>query len=196
VQTNIQNMPPFVRFQVMAVEDRSRLLESGHYGFKNVEMAYITRPGQRDTVVKEAELWLADLEKQVRDERVPREWLGHFRKQYEMWKAGLEVPVEGTPIRGWPVIFPAQQEELLSIGIRTVEDLAAANMEIVNRIGLGGMDLKKKAEAWLATSAGAGVAVSRIEALERDNQALREKVEELSRALSDNKLPAKAVPSL
>lgn len=167
--------PPYVRFQVTAVEDKSKLLTSGLCGFKNVEMAYITRPGQKDTVVKEATQWLTDLEEMVRKERIPPDWLVHFRSAYKMWKEGLDIPVTGIPIRGWPVLLPALQEELLRIGIRTVEDLATANDEVQRAIGIGAADMMKKAKAWLESAKEHGVTVSRLEQLELDNQALRDK---------------------
>lgn len=179
MQRDPHNMPPFVKFEMVAVEDKTKELENGRYGYKNVEMANITRPGQRDTVVKEAKMWLDDLERHVRNERYPREWLMHFRKQYEDWKAGLETPVEGTPIRGWTVLYPAQQEELLSIGVRTVEQLAAANAEVQYRIGIGALDLKKKAENWLAVAEGPGKATSRLVELEKQNEALLDQIAQL-----------------
>ena len=60
------------------------------------------------------------------------------------------MPVNGTPIRGWGVISPAQQETLIKMQVLTVEDLSLMNDEGAKRVGMGGLDLKNKAKAWLS----------------------------------------------
>jgi predicted RecB family nuclease len=47
---------------------------------------------------------------------------------------------------------PAQIKTLLDINVRTVEELAAANEETLNRVGMGGRALKQKAIIWLESS--------------------------------------------
>lgn len=177
--------PPYVRFQILALEDKSKVLENGRYGFKNHEMAYITRPGQKDTVVKEAELWLGDLERMAREDRIPLEWVDHFRKQFAMWKEGQEPVEDGTPVRGWPVILPAQAEELVMVGVRTVEALAESNMEVLGQIGIGALELQKKARNWLAAATDTGRFVGKMEVLERENAAARDRIAALEQRLAE-----------
>jgi predicted ATP-grasp superfamily ATP-dependent carboligase len=89
---------------------------------------------------------------------------------YDFWKSGLEIPLEGTPIRGWNVIPNSLQETLLLLGIMTVEDLANVTDEAVARIGTGGQYLRTKAKAWLDASVDKGK-------LAEENAALKLKVD-------------------
>lgn len=173
-----KELPPFVRFSEMPVEDRNILLENGRYGFRDVKIAHITRPGQRDTVVKEAELWLNDLKKASADGHIPPEWYPHFRSLYDNWCKGLELPVAGTPIRGWTVLSPSQVENLLLLNFRTVEELAAANEAAIQRIGLGGLRMREMARDWLA-AADNGKAAAQLEAQRVQNETLTLQIEAL-----------------
>ena len=173
-----KDLPPYVRFIVRAVEDRTKALEGGHYGFKDLEIALITRPGSRDTVEKEAVLWLAELDKRAADGMVPVEWATHFRTAYKEWKAGNEAPLTGTPIRGWPVLLPAHQENLILANIRTVEDLANADEAALQHFGMGGHSLKTRAQAWLA-AADTGKVTMKVEALHVENTALKEQLKDM-----------------
>lgn len=188
-----EELPPYVRFSVMPVEDRTQLLTNGKYGFRNVEVAHVTRPGQRDTVVREAEAWLADLQKRSADGMVPANWFTHFSAMYEAWKKGLEMPMEGTPLRGWSLLLPAAVENLLLLGFQTVEQLAAADETAVQRIGVGGVRMRELARDWLASS-DQGKAAAAQEALRVENAALRERVDTLARQIADltARLPAPA----
>lgn len=50
----------------------------------------------------------------------------------------------GTDIRNWPVVSPAQIKNLFELHVHTIEDLAAANEEVISGIGMGGRMLKQK----------------------------------------------------
>lgn len=141
--------PPYVKFERRAVEDRTQAIGTGKYGFKDVDVAKITVPGQKDTVDRFVEEWLSDLQKKAEDGRVPPEWPQAFRKSYDFWKSGQEMPLNGTAIKGWPPISPAQQENLIACGILTVEDLAQMTDEAARNLGIGASSLKQKAGAWL-----------------------------------------------
>lgn len=191
-----QEMPPYVRFVIRPVEDRSALTGAGKYGFKDVVVAQITRPGQRDTHEVEPETWLAQLQKRSADGLIPDTWYPHFRRAYEDWKAGLDMPATGTPIRGWTVAMPAQQENLLMFGFRTVEDLAAADETAIQRIGLGGARLRDLARNWLVTAKDTGLATAKLEAAEVEAAALRTQLADMREKMAslEARLP-QAVPS-
>lgn len=186
-QGNQQDLPPYVRFETKAVEDRTQQLAQGRYGFKDVDFAHITRPGSRDTVVKEALVWLADVERGAQDGRVPVEWPRAFRAGYEAWKKGQELPVQGTPIKGWGGATPAQQETLVALGVRVVEELAAAPEEVCQRIGIGALTLKQKAQAWLLAAKDQGAVSEQVATLLRDNEALRRQLDELLASVAELK---------
>ena len=84
---------------------------------------------------------------------------------YERWKNGQEMPLNGTPIKTWSAISPAQIKNLIAIGILTVEDLANVNGEGLTRIGMGGQNLKKMATNWLETAADHGPVTLRVTVL-------------------------------
>ena len=157
---------PHVRFEVFPVEDRQASLDAGHYVSKDLHYAYITRPGQKDTLVKEATQYIKDLTEAARNGRVPATWPEHFKKLYSAWRDGIEIPPEGTPILGWAVIPPAAQKALTHAGIRTVEDLAALPEQDMTSVGMGAVSWRQKAVAWLETASGVGKTVERLTALE------------------------------
>ena len=118
---------------------------------------------------------------------MPADWAEKFRRMYELWKQGQEMPLEGTPIKGWGVISPAQQETLIRMHVLTVEQLAAITSEGTNRIGMGGIEMKHKAEAWLNTLKKAGRPTMEIALLRKENaqlkvnqELLESKIEELT----------------
>ena len=171
-----QPRPPYVRFERRAIEDRTKTLESGKYGFKDVDMAFITVPGNKDTVERFAEDWLNDLSKRAADGLCPGEWPDHFRNGYTRWKAGEAGPVNGTPIKGWGNLSPAEQKGVIAAGIVTVEDLAAANETALRALGMGSLAYKQKAEAFLKAAAGPGKLIEEIAAMKVANAALQEQV--------------------
>lgn len=166
------NRPPYVQFKFVAMEDRAASLSAGHYVGKDVVFAAITRPGQKDTIEREALGWLADLDKQARDGRIPSNWPAQFRQAFEAFVKGEEIPENGTPIRGWTVLGPAQQQAVIKAGIRTIEDLAAASAEALGHIGMGAIAWQQKAQAWLKAAKDTGQIVERLQTLERDNAQL------------------------
>ena len=175
-----EDRPPYVTFRNRPREVRN---EAGKPAFVDEAIAYITRPGQRDTVEREAVSWLAELDRQVQMERFPAAWAMQFRAAFEAWQKGQELPTSSTPIKGWAVVSPAVQETILQSGVRTVEDLAALSDEACRRLGMGAGAWKAMAATWVEqTTDKAGVAAKQA-TLERDNADLRAKVEEQGKLL-------------
>ena len=141
--------PAYVRFERIAVEDVQATLASGHYVAKDLDMALITPPYSKDVMKYKVKAWFEILEQDLRNNRIPQSWVDNYKKAYDMFKNGQDMPVVGTAIRGWGIISPAQQETLIKMSVLTVEDLAAMNDEGIKRVGMGGIDLKNKAKAWL-----------------------------------------------
>jgi hypothetical protein len=141
--------PAYVRFERIAVEDVQATLQAGHYVAKDIDMALITPPYSKDVMKYKVKAWFDILDQDVRNNRIPQAWLDNYKKSYDAFKNGQDMPVVGTAIRGWGIISPAQQETLIKMSVLTVEDLAAMNDEGIKRVGMGGIDLKNKAKAWL-----------------------------------------------
>ncbi len=70
-------------------------------------------------------------------------------EQYKAFKAGQEMPLDGTPIEEWPRLKKSQVLELKAIGFMTIESIAAMNDLAMQRIGLGGRQLAELAKAFL-----------------------------------------------
>ena len=175
--------PPYVTFTTRTEEDREASIEQGRAVVKDVHFALITPHGSKDRVERKVSEWFTVLDEAVAQERMPATWVQAYKSAYQLWKEGKEVPLEGTSIRNWPLLTPAQVENLTSIKILTVEDLAAANEELMGRIGMGGRVLKDKAQAWLMTAGSPGAkSAERMAQLEAANRQLAETNAQLAEA--------------
>lgn len=158
--------PAYVRFEKRQLEDRAASQALGHYVGKDHDFVLITPPGSKDEVVKLVVDWLAQLKVYVKDQRMSPELEVRYNRAYEHWKKGEEIPLEGVPIKGWPVLSLSQQKSCIEVAnIRTVEDLAACNGEALTRLGMGAHEMKQKAEAWLKASSSLGIVVNENSAL-------------------------------
>lgn len=176
---------PYVRFERLPVEDPVATREAGHFVAKDVDMAYVTPPFSKDVMKYKVLNWLDHLKIDVANGRIPQEWFEKYRSAYEAWQRGQELPLEGFPIKGWGVISPAQQETLIKMHVLTVETLAAINDEGIKRIGMGGVDLKHKADAWLKQLKKAGPATVEISALKKENAGLLASVSSLEKQVAE-----------
>ncbi len=158
----MKERPPFVTFEVRAEEDRQASIETGQYRAKDVDYALITPAGSKDRVERVVADWFAHLAEQSAQGRFPAEWLEGYKHKYKLWKEGQELPVNGTPIKTWNVLSPAQCKTLLDLHVLTVEDLAAANEELLARIGMGSRSLQASARDWLASAKDIGATAAKL----------------------------------
>jgi hypothetical protein len=177
--------PAYVKFERIAVEDKAASLAAGHYVARDVDYANITPPYSKDVFKTKVTQWLLDLEQQVQNDRIPREWVDNYKKAYQAWQNGQEAPLSGTAIKGWGVISPAQQETLIRMNVLTVEDLAVINDEGLKRIGMGSLDLKNKAVAWLSQLQDKGPLTQEIAAVKAENLLLQGSVTTLTRQVQE-----------
>ena len=171
--------PPYVTFEFRAEEDRAASIEAGHYVSKDVPFVLVTPMGSKDRHESPADEWFARREQDAAEGRFPREWLSAFKGAFAEWKAGREIPLNGTSVANWPVASPSQVKMLLDLKVRTVEDLAEANEETLNRLGMGGRTLKQKAQDWLASASDMGKVSEQLAGLRADNEALKQRNEQL-----------------
>lgn len=176
--------PAYVEFETKC-EERQHLIELGGGTFwVNVDYAIITPQGSRDRYPKVVAEWFPSLERQVKQGQYPEEWYLGYKKAYAAFVEGKELPVDGTPIRNWPILSPAQMEACIKLRLRSVEDLAAANEETLHRLGMGGRGLKQRANDWLqAQSAGGnGPLVTELNALRESQKVMVERMDGLAKA--------------
>lgn len=177
--------PAYVRFERIAVEDKAASAKEGHYVAKDVDMALITPPYSKDVFKIKVPQWIANMKQDVQNGRLPEKWMEDYIESYNRWKKGEEIPLNGIAIKGWGVISPAQQETLIKMNVLTVEDLAGINDEGIKRVGMGGMDLKNKAVAWLSQLKDKGPLTQEIAAVKSENVILKSSVESLQRQVTE-----------
>ncbi len=103
--------------------------------------------------------------------------------EYQAWKNNQELPVEGTPLGAWSGISQNQATVLRNVGIRTVEEMAAADDTTLQRAGVfNGQALREMAKKYLASQK----AVAEAEAaarMERENAELRAALAEMQQQM-------------
>lgn len=176
--------PPLVRFERVPVEDIEASKAQGRYVSKDVDYALVTPPYSKDVFKQPVQDWLGNMYRDVQGARLPAEWLEGFKKAYAAFQNGQELPVVGTPIKGWGIISPAMQENLIRDGIMTVEMLADITDEGIRRVGMGAVDLKNKAHGWLAQLNDKGPLTQEIATQKAENHALKVQLETLQKQVN------------
>lgn len=171
-----EDRPPYVKWERRAIEDRAATQETGSYKTKDIDFAIVTPIGSTDRIPRQADEYFKQLEQQVTEGRFKPEWLEMLRQSYAHWLRNEEMPLNGTPIKGWPVLSPAQQSNVISASILTVEDLAQANDEARKRIGMGANELVTKAISWLKAAKDLGKVTQEVTALKIENEGLKNQV--------------------
>lgn len=114
--------------------------------------------------------------------RVSDEHRQRWPKEYEAFKAGMEISPDGTPLEEWPILKRSQVMELKALGFKTVEHVRDMDDLAIQRIGMGGRRLKEIAEGFLDDAARMALAnklSSANEKLEAEITALRRQVVEM-----------------
>lgn len=172
--------PPYVEFEVRAIEDRNESIAKGHYVAKDVIYALITPAGSKDRIERVATEWLAHIDAESHKGRFDPRWVQYYQDGFNRFKAGQEVPLSGTPLSQWPGLSPSQHRMLTDINIRTIEDLASATEEAIGYIGMGARALVQRAKAYLESTQSNQLAEEntalklRVESLEAKNKELEE----------------------
>lgn len=188
-----EDRPPYVTFEVRAEEDRNASIEAGHYIARDVDFAIITPIGSKDRIERPVADWFSKLTGDVSDGRFKPEWLSAYRSIYKDWKEGTESPLTGADIKNWPVASPAQIKNLIELNVRTVEDMALANEEVINRIGMGGRGLKQKAMDWLSSASTSGKTSEELSALRTANEGLKARNDALEAQMKELSAQVKAL---
>jgi hypothetical protein len=162
----------FVEFFMESVELRYESEKAGRPIFKEMPFIRIQHPGDRLNIL---EVKADDHYKQK------------YNRQWREFEAGLAGEVIGTPLSQWPQVTKSQCKEAEYFGIRTVENLAEVNDAALQRIGIGWMELRKKARDYLAAAAGNAP----ISALQAENEKLKQEFEALKASLQNPEIKRK-----
>lgn len=180
MQLNNGERPPYVKFEREAREDKKATLDAGYSVSRDVDYAYVHPQGSRDVIVKKVDAFFDNATRKVRNGRIPQAYLDFWKQKYSAFKEGQEAPVDGTPIKEWSAISPAQIKNLIAINILTVEDLAGINDDGLRRIGMGALELKRKAKNWLDSAEDNGKVALKITQLETEKERDRLTIESLT----------------
>lgn len=194
--TSRTGKPAYIQFHTEARHLVAESKAQGRYVARDVDMVTVRQIGATDSVVFKVEQWLEQNKIDAEGGRLDPGHAAKYEESYRRWKSGQEMPVDGTPIRTWPVISPSQVEVLLRAGIRTVEDLSDLNDEGLRKIGMGAVEMKQKAKAWMAASQDKGKLTQDMAALQKTNEQLHNtvtsltaKVEAMQQELKSSKKP-------
>jgi len=172
----------YVEFELRPEEDREASIDQGMPVFKDVEFAMITMPGGGLVVDKPINEALLYEWKNGDNRRKPPSPFAY--RAYEAWKEGREAPVNGTDLKNWPGVTPAQLKTCQNATVRTIEDLAAANADTIRKLGMGGVAMMEKAKAYLA-SANQNKTSEEVSALMVKLEALSDTVKRKDEQISD-----------
>jgi hypothetical protein len=106
-----------------------------------------------------------------------------MKSVFEEFMKAVEQKDEGFPIREWSAVTRAEAENLIGVGISTLEKLAEADDEVL-RTFTGGRELKQKAQGWLDDAKDKGIMASKYEKLQKELEGEKDKVAELKRQLA------------
>lgn len=152
-----------VTFELSPIENEAKSKLAGYPVYEDVELITIRAPGMRDFIQRV----------------VTEQDKANHAAKYQAFKAGLDDPTQGTPLKEWPPISRAQAMTLAGLGIKTVEHIAAVSDANIGALGHGGYALRKKAQEWLQRAK----SLAPTAKLEAENAELRSKLEVLARAV-------------
>ena len=117
-------------------------------------------------------------------------YMQRFGKQYREWLTNMEQSVGGTPLETFPFLFNkvGLVAEMKAMHILTVEQLAELPDGATQKI-MGGYELRKRAQEWLAKS--------KIETEDTEKEAMRVRLAELEAQMAmlvGNSQPAPVEP--
>lgn len=192
-----EDRPPYVRFERRPVEDKNASLAAGHVVCRDVDFALVTPSYSKDCVEHKVDTWLKNTELNLKNGRIPPKWAENWRAQYAAWKKGEELPLDGTSVKNWSAVTPAQVKNLIAAGCRTIEDLAHVNDEGLRRIGMGAMEMKNKAIAYIKSTKDHGSVVMENAALKNEIAQLKGSIEAMQMQIASlNGQAVKAAPEI
>jgi len=183
---------PHVRFETKA---EAYVDADGHMQHRNKYFVTVTPAGGngKDQLYQVAEDWLNGLRQKAMnqgsmDSELYMSWHGHFANMFDLFKQGEEMTTDGTPLRACMAFNPAQIAAAESVKIFSLEAMAGASESEITAIGIGGRDMKNKAEKVIEQLSEGRVA--------EENAALRLKLSQMEERMAELEaaIPAKRGP--
>ena len=175
----------YVEFYSKPVKQEFRSQEAGRPIFEDVVYVRIHTPSDQLTIID-------TIAREDHKSRFPKHW-AHF-----MNKHANDVTAVGTPVTEWPYLTAAQAEELKALKFYTVELLAAANDQQLQKLGMiagsSGYTLRDKAKAFLSLADDSAEVAKRereIAELREENAKIQAQMKALLEMTSEKKPRAK-----
>jgi len=113
---------------------------------------------------------------------VPMTYAEKYKTQYDQFMAGEVQSKSGTPIEALTFLSVGKVKELKSLNIYTAESLAALEGASLKSLGVGGLEWKTKAKAFISSASDNAV----VSKLADENAALRQQIEDMKRGTHQN----------
>lgn len=154
-----------VTFSFKAIKNEAKTAAEGRAVFDNVEWIKIQIPGSKDSA-----------ERKVTENDKRR-----FHTRYQEWKVAGEMPVDGIPLKEWPMVSASQIAEFAALNIHTVEQLSAVSDSHLANLGMGGRTLRDKAISYLAQAKDSSFAMR----VAQENKTLKSELERTQALLAE-----------
>lgn len=153
---------------------------------------YIRPFGSKDEIPHDAESTLKTWDRQSNgpEAMFPRELYLIMQRDYNQFIAGAAPSEGGTAIRDWPIITPAHAAIIEAAGVSTVEQLAAANEQMLLSIGTGARNMRDRAVEWMRNQKERTVVDLKVTSHEQSKQIveLQKQIDDLMAALKTQKI--------
>ena len=165
----------YVKFYRQWVKNKFKSEQEGREVGETQDFILIISPGMDKTEVRRR---VNEADKM----QYPQEWFA--------FQQGKENQVSGTPIELLPGIGEGVADMLKAIYIYTIEQLAGLGDLQLQRVGMGGNELRSKAKAYLSKSSAEVVSVKeQLEALKDQLKKQSEELEQLRNEKANRKKP-------
>ena len=145
--------------------------------------------GSKDEFEVKAELFISDCEDKaaLSEPAFPVDVAVELRRRYTEWKMGIDPKMQGWDLMTAEFLPLATRQHLRQIGLQTVEQVAAANEQVIMAIGVGGRAIKNTASAKLEARAKETVEQNNAELIETKSQlsAMQKQLTDLTALLAN-----------
>jgi hypothetical protein len=158
--------------------------DNGKLSWKDVDFVKIRTPGN-STHIPEFEV---DKDLLDRWRNSDKETTRNRVKAYESWKAcSSDEYIEGTPLKNWPQISPAQLKICQNNKILSIEALAQVPDSHLHVLSYEGRKLRDKAKSYVEAAASTSLVAEEMQKMRVENQRLVERLDALEQKNSELK---------
>jgi hypothetical protein len=166
-----------VRFYKKSVQQEQESMDAGRPIFKDFDFVHICVAGDTLTEIDTYAL-------QNHKTRFPVQWANYMNRQ-----GANDEEVVGTPVAEWPLVSKSQAEELRAMKFQTVESIAGASDQQLQRMGMAaGMSpyaFRDKAKAFLNLATNAAETDKREHEINALKEELAKKEQETAKMKQD-----------